>query len=382
MNKNFIKNALLFLMALVVIFGYLIWKGERIKAEKELKPKIGQMLLVGFRGTEADGNSAVAKMIKDIQPGGVILFDIDVPSGRTFPRNIENPDQTKKLVSAVQSFSNAPLFIAADVEGGKVNRLKDKYGFIAFPGAQELGDKNNPDETKKTGTEIGQELRELGINMDLAPVVDVNVNPENPVIGSIGRSFSNDSGKVIENAGAFIDGLHENKIISALKHFPGHGSSMSDSHLGLTDITDTYQAEKELKPFEELIKNGRADMIMTAHIMNRNIDPDFPATLSPKFIADILRKELDFDGVVVSDDMQMGAIVQNFGESEALVRAINAGCDILIISNNGKEYDENAATKARDTILEAVQRGEIPKSRIDDSYRRIMELKRKYGLLK
>jgi len=164
--------------------------------------------------------------------------------------------------------------------------------------------------------------------------------------------------------------------LTALKHFPGHGSSSSDSHLALPDITQTYE-KQELAPYEELIKNGGADSIMTAHVINRNIDPEYPATLSEKFINGILRQDLKFDGVVFSDDMQMGAIINHYGFEDAIIRAINAGCDILIFSNNGGEYDDFVAKRARDAILNAVKEGLISESRINESYARIIKLKEK-----
>jgi beta-N-acetylhexosaminidase len=205
----------------------------------------------------------------------------------------------------------------------------------------------------------------------------VNVNPQNPIIGSLGRSFSADPKEVTEHALAFIEGMHQNNIITALKHFPGHGSSLNDSHLGMVDVTNTYQ-EYELNPYKEIISRGLADTIMTAHIVNRNIDLNFPATLSAKFLQDLLRGQLGFEGVIISDDMQMGAIIKNYGFSEAIVRAVKAGCDLLIISNNVSFYDETAPYTAVDSIFKAVKAGEIEEERIVESYNRIRQLKQKF----
>ena len=343
--------------------------------DAELKAQIGQMLLIGFRGTEITKDSYIVNAMNDLNIGGIILFDYDVPS-KSFPRNITNPEQTKNLIADLKKFSNTPLFIAVDAEGGYVNRLKEKYGFIAIPSPQELGDQDDPKYTKEISANLARQLSDLGFNLNFAPVVDVNVNPENPVIGGIERSFSNKPDKVVEQASAFISAHRKQGVLTALKHFPGHGSSQSDSHLGMVDISNTYQ-DKELMPFQKLIEQGNADMVMTAHIINRNIDSEYPATLSPLFLQDILRQQLKFNGVIVSDDMQMGAITEHYGFEDALIRAINAGCDLLIISNNGKIYDEQAPYKARDIIFQAVKDNKIQRDTITKSYNRVQSLKSK-----
>ena len=353
---------------------------EKINQDEILREKIGQMLIIGFRGTKIATKSIIGDQIKNLNLGGVILFDYDNPS-KSFPRNITSPTQIKELITGLQSFSNIPLFISVDAEGGLVNRLKAKYGFIDFPSAQNLGDKNDLSFTEKTANELGQELKGLGFNMDFAPDADVNVNPDNPAIGRLERSFSSDPDEVASQAIAFIKGLHLDNIISAIKHFPGHGSSQSDSHLGLVDVTKTYQ-QKELIPFQKIIEQDQADMVMTAHIMNTSIDPDYPATLSPLFLQNILRKQLGYKGVIVSDDMQMGAITKNYGFKDAIIKAINAGCDLLILSNNNDSYDEKIASKTIDIIFEAVKDGQIAEKTINESCNRILDLKKKFGLIK
>ena len=191
--------------------------------------------------------------------------------------------------------------------------------------------------------------------------------------------FSGNPEKVVEQSRAFIDAHSEEKIITCIKHFPGHGSSQDDSHLGMVDVTNTYQ-DKELIPFEKIIEQKKANMVMTAHIINKNIDPKYPATLSSLFIQNILREKLGFDGVIVSDDMQMGAITEHYGFDDAIIRAINAGCDLLIISNNGKIYDEKAVYNARDIIFQAVKQGKISRERITESYSRILILKKQFDI--
>ncbi|MFA5013216.1 MAG: beta-N-acetylhexosaminidase [Candidatus Paceibacterota bacterium] len=352
---------------------------EEQRKDYALKQKIGQMLIVGFRDTEIGQGSYISRTMKALNLGGIILFDKDVPSGGTIARNIVSPEQTKKLVADLKKYAPSPIFVAIDAEGGYVNRLKEKYGFTNIPSAETLGKNNNLSETKKQAEILGKELKDLGINVDFAPVVDVNVNPDNPVIGYLERSFSADPKKVTANAEQFIAGLHEYNIITAIKHFPGHGSSTADSHLGMVDVTQTY-TQGELTPYKDIIKSGYNDMVMTAHIVNTNIDPNYPATLSPKFIQNILKDQIGFKGIVVSDDMQMGAIVDNYGFEEAVVRAVNAGCDIITISNNIKEYDERAPYKAVDAIFNAVKSGQISEQRINEAYNKIIQLKTKYGI--
>jgi beta-N-acetylhexosaminidase len=348
--------------------------------DQELKKKIGQMIIIGFRGTEAKEDSDVYKMIKDIGPGGVILFDYDVPSN-TFPRNIVNYEQTKNLLADLKSYSSTPLLTAIDAEGGAVNRLKEKYGFLPIVSAEKMGKDLTLKTTKEESEKLAEELSKLGFNMNFAPVVDLNINSKNPIIGALGRSFSSDPKIVFNNAKIFIENHSKNNIITAAKHFPGHGSSTNDSHLGMVDVTNTYQA-KELDPYIKLQKEHLLNVVMTAHIFDRNIDKEYPATLSYNFIQKILREQIGFNGVVVSDDMQMNAIVNSYGAEEAIIKAVNAGCDMLILSNNGTtEYNKNLPYEAVDIIYNAVEKGEISKERIEKSYERIYELKRKFGII-
>ncbi|MBI2121298.1 MAG: glycoside hydrolase family 3 protein [Candidatus Wildermuthbacteria bacterium] len=363
-------------LLLVTFFGRTVFTTME---NQKLRAMIGQMLIVGFRGTVAANDSYEAQMIQDIHPGGVILFDYDVPS-KSRPRNIVNPQQTQKLISNVKQYSEIPLFIAVDLEGGMVNRLKPRYGFTDFPSHEELGEKDNLAETEKVSGAIAEELAGLGFNLNFAPVVDVNINSRNPIIGSLGRSFSADPVKVVAHALAFIKGHRAHTVVTALKHFPGHGSSQEDSHLGLVDVTQTYQSN-EIIPYEEIIAQGMADMVMTAHIVNRAVDLDFPVTLSTQYIEPILRRQFGFQGVVVADDMHMGAIAKNYGFTEAIVKAIQAGSDMLIISNNVDVYDEQAPYEAREAIFLAVKNGQISKTRIRESYERIMNLKERFRIL-
>ncbi len=340
--------------------------------EDELARKTGQMLMVGFRGLSVDQDSPIVRDIKAGRAGGVILFDYDVAL-KSPVRNIESPGQLQKLVQDLQTAADDRLLVAVDQEGGRVARLKKKHGFPETVSQAWLGEQDDPELTYAHASRIASTLAQLGINVNLAPVVDVNVNPENPVIGGLKRSFSFDPDTVARHAREVILAHREQGVLTALKHFPGHGSSTEDSHLGFTDVTKTW-SRLELKPYRELFGSPGADMVMTAHVFNARLDPDWPATLSSSILSDLLREEMGYGGVIISDDMQMKAITDNHHLETALERTILAGTDIIIFGNN-LVYDEDAAGKARDMILDLVRRGRIPASNIKESYQRIMNLK-------
>jgi beta-N-acetylhexosaminidase len=300
------------------------------------------------------------------------------------------------LTTQLQKYSPTPLIIAADVEGGQVNRLKPELGFIKIPSAQDMG-KGDFSQTLAISRLVAEQLAEMGINANLAPDVDVNINPDNPIIGKRGRSFSEDPQIVFGHAMAFITSHREKNIITAAKHFLGHGSSDKDTHKGLVDVTHSYKKEAELLPFSRLIEAHAIDMIMTAHVMHRDFDPEYPATMSSKIIQDLLRGQLGFDGVVISDDLGMGAIVQEYSFDEAILRSLMAGCDLLIVARNIKDMfpadllvessgasalGESAAKHAIDVICQAVKDGRLSKARVLEAYERVIKLKKKYGIIK
>ncbi len=335
---------------------------------------IGQMVMVGFRGFEVAQDSQIARDISRGIVGGVILFDKDAELG-TYERNIQSPEQLARLVSGLQSFATTKLFISIDQEGGRVSRLKSKYGFPESVSQQYLGTLNNADTTHFYGARTAEMLSRAGVNLNFAPVVDVNVNPQCPVIGALERSFSSDAAVVGANAEIII-GEHKSKGIScALKHFPGHGSSQSDSHLGVVDVTNTWQ-QYELDPYRYLFGKKIVDMVMTAHIFNGNIDNVYPTTLSYSTITGMLRNTLGFDGVVITDDMNMKAISENYGFEKAVELSINAGVDIILVANN-LQYNKFAADTTFQTIRRLYSDGKISLDRIRQSYTRIMALKAK-----
>lgn len=340
-----------------------------------LEEKIGQMLMIGFRGTELTESNHIYNDIKNLHIGGVVLYDYDLFSKGEMTRNIKTPKQVKSLCQSIQDLSEIDLLISIDQEGGKVNRLKTAYGFPKVGvSAQYLGTLDNMDSTQYYADLTAELLDDLGINFNYAPVVDLNVNPKSPAIGNIERSYSADVNVVTKHAAVVLDVYKEYGIIGCLKHFPGHGSAAADSHLGITDITKTWNAI-ELEPYKNLIESDKVEMIMTAHVYNETLDT-FPATLSKKIMTDILRQQLNWQGIIISDDMHMGAIAQHYGLEIAIEKAINAGVDILMFSNNSREfYDAEAAKKAVSIIKKLLEEGKITEEQIDNSYQKIMTLK-------
>lgn len=360
--------AFLLSLALVLAFTFAI----PLSATNTLtmEEKIGQMLVVGFRGYVIQAGSTIADDIQKRNVGGVVLFDKDMTAGES--RNIENPVQLARLSKQVKTLSKSNPLVSIDHEGGYVCRLKEKYGFPKTMTALKMAGLDEGEFIAAADAMIAT-LVGNGINLSFAPVVDVNVNPESPAIGKWERSYSADPEVVIEKAKSFIERHRKQNVLTSLKHFPGHGSSASDSHLGLVDVTDTWQ-EYELKPFEALIRSGLADSVMTAHVFNRKLDPQYPATLSPTIIPDLLRKRMGFDGVVFSDDMQMGAITQLVGLEQAIQLALDADLDVLVFGNN-VSFDEHIAEKVIDVIRGLVKNGTVSPERIERSYRRIQRMK-------
>ena len=342
-----------------------------------LEQKAAQMLMVGFRDTAITAESEVAQWRRDYQIGGVILFEYDSPS-KSRPRNITSKQQLKTLVDNLKRLSPKPLFVAVDEEGGNVSRLKTRYGFEPTVTPEYLGTLDNEDSTRFYARRIAQTCRSLGINVNFAPSVDVNVNPDCPIIGKFGRSFSADAEVVARTARWYIEEHNKAGGLGAIKHFPGHGSSVSDTHLGLADVTQTWQ-DVELQPYKLLLSDSLSTAVMTSHIFNRNIDSVYPATLSAATLS-ILRNSIQFNGLLFSDDMMMNAISKFFGLEEAICLAINAGVDVLIFSNNIDSYNPDIVKDAIDIIVRLVGEGKISAERIEQSYQRIVDVKNKLGI--
>ncbi|MEE9903938.1 MAG: glycoside hydrolase family 3 protein [Chlorobium sp.] len=355
-----------------------LFPGQTLQASARadsLSIKIGQMLMIGFRGMTVDDAPEIVGDIRSRHIGGVVLFDYDMPL-KSPVRNIGSREQLSKLTTGLQQLSDIPLFIAIDQEGGKVNRLKASKGFPQSVSAAHLGMLDNPDSTEAAARKTAATMKSMCMNMNLAPVLDLNVNPDNPVIGRLGRSYSADPAIVARHAMLTAAAFREEGIIPVFKHFPGHGSSETDTHKDFTDVTGSW-TEKELEPYRAMIDAGYNDAVMTAHVFNRKLDSRFPATLSKKVLDDRLRQQLGFGGVILSDDMQMQAIAGHYGLEKAVRLAVEAGVDILLFGNN-TAYDPDIAEKASSILHRLVKEGTISKARIDRSYHRIMKLKERF----
>ena len=376
-----IKKILSVLVICLTLFSFMPPSLTFAQGHKELPPPseasvelmAGQMIMMGFRGARAAANPVLTD-IKNLELGGVILFDRDYNSKLT-SRNVTSKSQLTILIKALHEHSDYPLFVAVDQEGGKVCRLKVEKGFMYLPSAREMG-AQSVKQTEKLAEELATELDTLGINVDFAPVVDVEVNPNNPAIARLDRSFSPDPKIVTDQARAFLQGLASQHIIGCIKHFPGHASSLTDTHLGMADITDTWQSDIELYPYKQLISENIVDIVMVGHLINKDIDEDYPASLSEKHINVILRGQLGFKGLVISDDLQMSAINDHYSLEEVVFLSINAGMDILLYGNNIK-YDPDLGPKIHAAILKLVANGKISRERLEESYTRIYNLKKK-----
>jgi len=349
------------------------------EVKKTLNEKIGSMLMVGFMGTSAPKNSQICQDIHKYNLAGVILFDVN-PVNHKEAKNISNKNQVAKLTQDLQSCSkDGRLLISVDQEGGKVQRLKSRYGFYGkFPKAKDVvGLSDNM--VRKHYNNMGAELISVGINYNLAPDVDLAINKKNHVIYRLGRSFGADPKQVVHYASIFMESMHNNGVLTALKHFPGHGSSLGDTHKGFVDVTKLWKW-KELKPYQMLAKSQTIDSVMVAHVFNKNLDAKYPATLSKKIVNGMLRKKFGFDGVVITDDLQMGAINNKYGLRNTLKLAINAGDDILLFGNQLSVKSMVKTKTLVNTIKSLLQKGEVTIDDIEASNRRVEKLKEKLSV--
>jgi len=337
-----------------------------------LDQKIGQLFLVGFAG-QALTPGQLAADIAEGYLGGVILFDRLVAHGKT-TNNIVSTEQVAELTEALQNLAEEKLLIAVDQEGGRVSRFKKERGFPETPGAAVLGGATDCTLTVASARQTARMLKLAGVNFNLAPVVDLNVNPENPIIGRYDRSFSAEAPVVAAHAAAWIAEHRREGIGCCIKHFPGHGSSRTDSHLGFVDITDTWQ-EDELEPYRLLLGEGPAPAVMVGHLFHKKFDPLYPATLSEATLRLLLRGSLNFHGMIVSDDMQMKAITSRYGLAEGCCRALAAGVDLLIVGNN-LDHDPHIFKTLKTAVLAAVDRGELTEKRIDEAWNIVRNFKK------
>jgi len=326
-----------------------------------LREKVGQLFMLGFHGTEP--SKELRDLFKAYHPGGVILFT----------RNLEDPEQAAHLTNALQKLApQMPLLVSIDQEGGRVARLPK--GFTEFPGQGALGKSGAVTLAYAFAEVTAAELRAIGVNMDLTPVLDVNTNPNNPVIGD--RAFGSDP-ELVETFGlAVTAGLQDNGVMACGKHFPGHGDTAVDSHKELPTVSHGIERLRdiELRPFVHCFQNGLA-AVMTAHVKYPAWDSEHPATLSPAILTGLLRTELRFKGLTLTDDLEMHAILDHYGIEDAAVRALQAGADILLIC---KDHDRQVA--AMEAVHQAVKDGIVSELRFEHALLRVLEAKERYLL--
>jgi len=339
-----------------------------------LKIKISQMLIFGIGDAQKVlEEDSLLEAYSNTHLGGIILFEKNISKKRS-------KNHLKALIDEIQSVSKIPSFVAIDEEGGKVNRLKPMYGFHVTRSAKYLGEINNLDSTYFYAKKTSDLLKEIGVNVNFAPVVDLALNTSN-FIYNAERSFGKDSDRVFFHARNVVNAHRENDIVTVLKHFPGHGSSTTDTHKEFTDVSSSWIVE-ELFPYHKMMIEDKVDAIMTSHVVNSKIDDSMlPATLSERSINKLLRGFMDYKGVVFSDDMQMGAITKNFGLKESIIYAINAGVDVLIFSNNQLYKDQVKPDEVISIIEDGVRNGEISLLSINESFKRIHNLKKKIKLI-
>ncbi len=337
-----------------------------------LDQKIAQMLLVGFRGFTLDSDNPIIKDLKDQHVGGIILFDYDVVL-KSYERNIKSPEQLSILMQQIYSHMGMATFVSIDQEGGTVNRLKPEYGFEATRTHVELGRIDDTNETYIEGQKIARMLKLYGINLNFAPCLDLAINKQNKAIYGRDRTFSDQPESVAAHGEAYIRGHKSEGVLTCPKHFPGHGSSLDDTHLGMADVTDSWQPF-EMYPYEHIIGQGICDMIMTTHIFNRKLDETYPATMSAKIMQGILRDKLGYEGVIISDDLQMNAIRHHFGLEDAVRQTILAGVDILAFGNN-LAFEPDIASRCIRIVKDFLDQGIIDEERINTSVERILQRK-------
>ena len=336
-----------------------------------LRETIAGLLIVGFRGAALSDAEWLAAAIGDAHLGGVILFDRDQKSRGL--RNVVSPRQLTRLVTDLHDAAGGRgLIVSVDQEGGIVTRLSPAHGFPAVASEAVIGKAGTVAGAAKWGRGIAQTLASVGINLNFAPVVDLNVNPRSPAIGALDRSFSADPDVVVAMATAEIEAHRTAGVRSTLKHFPGIGSSTTNTDFGVADVTKTW-TRRELEPFRRLIEAGTADVVMAGHVVNGQLDPDHPASLSNKTVTDLLRGELGWTGTVVTDDLQAAAIDAAFGFDEAVLLALEAGNDLLLFANQ-QTYDPDVISRVVEVVAAAVEGGRLPATRIDEAFGRVARL--------
>jgi beta-N-acetylhexosaminidase len=341
--------------------------------EAALRKKIASLLVVGFRGQSVSSSDWIVKAIKNEGLGGVILFDRDQLTGQ--PRNITSPSQVTKLIKQLTGAAPGPLIVSIDQEGGQISRLNPSDGFPATRSQAQIGAINKPATTIAWAQGMTKSMRSIGVTMNFAPVVDLNVNPNNPAIGQLGRSFSANPSVVVSNATEEIKVHRAAGIKTSIKHFPGFGSATGNTDFGVVDVSKTWK-RVELEPFQQLIKTGMTDSVLVAHLLNKQLDASRPMSLSKKVVTDLLRGQLGWKGPVVSDDMQAVGITDKYGHDAALTLALQAGVDLLVYANQ-QVYDAGVVEKTVNTVVKLVKDGTMTEAQIDAAVARVNTLRPK-----
>jgi len=373
MRYRYIRLTCLLLLLSQTVPAAAASRAENLAAAMTLEEKVGQVFMVWFNGP--DLSEDLVQLVRDRHVGGVILY--------TAAGNVQSPAQVARLAASLQATAAATpqtpgLFIGVDQEGGPVARLRQ--GVTLFPSQMAQAATGRTDLARQAAAITGRELAACGINVDFAPVADVNINPANPVIGI--RSFGSDPATVARFTAAATDGYVEAGMICTPKHFPGHGDTAVDSHIGLPEVSHDAATLNRVDwpPFRAAFA-AKAPAVMTAHVLTPALSPDkLPATLSSRILGGVLRGRLGFNGVIFTDSLGMGAVVEHYGTAEAAVRALLAGADVLLIgADKGRPPRERL--EAMDRVTEAVRQGRLPVSRLDTAVLNIVRLKERYGLL-
>lgn len=332
-----------------------------------LEEKVGQMMFYGVNGTNVDDK--VLNLFEDQHVGGIILYGYRNFWGSSLDNNVKYVNSIKK---ANRQNSDIPLFIGFDEEGGSMSQLPQEL--MRTPSKGELGNTNDSSLATGIGAGTAKKLKLLGINTDFGTVLDINTNKNNPIIGV--RSYGSTKEKVTEFGINELKAIQNEGVIPTVKHFPGHGDTEVDSHLGLPSLNHDLNRLKstELVPFQTAINNG-VEMVMTAHIMLPQIDKEYPATMSKKILTDLLRDEMGYKGVIITDDLEMQAISKNWDLGEAAIKSVEAGADILLVCHTIENQQ-----KVYNAVVQGVNDGKIDENRIDESVRRILRLKYQYKL--
>lgn len=344
-----------------------------------LRNKIGQMLIMGFDGSEINEHSPVAQWLSNDGLGGVLLFDKDLSTG-LYGKNLKNQTQIQQLIHQLNHYSSLttvadekiPLLTALDYEGGVVDRLTKIDGCMKTMNAASLATLSSAEFDEEV-RQMAFTLKSLGFNLNFAPVVDLNLNDKQGIIGTLGRSFSSKPDVVEHVASKFVEIFSSYGIACCYKHFPGHGSAVGDTHEGFVDVSETFNFD-ELVPYRSLLNEmDKPVMVMTAHVVNKLLDSQgLPATLSHEILTGLLRNTIGYDGVIISDDLQMQAISKHYSLEKSLSLTINAGADMVIFAN---QLGTITAPQVIDCIEQLVLNKKIDQKRIDDAYRRVMRFK-------